>query len=442
MGKTFKGGVHPKEAKELSSNIAFETMPAPKEVILPIAQHIGKPSKVLVKKKDTVKKGQLIAEQDGFISASLHSPISGTVKSIGIMANVNGVAQPAIVIVANDSDETDYLPALDPETISPQEIRDRVKDAGIVGQGGAAFPTYVKLSPPPNAKIDSVILNGCECEPYLTRDNRFMIERTEDLMKGLKLLMKALEIKQGRIGIEDNKPEAIEILQKVASKYDDIIIDVVKTKYPQGAEKMLIKAAVNREVPPGKLPMDVGVVIQNIGTALAVYDAVVDGITAFTAALTVSGQGINQPKNLLVPIGTTIGDIIDFCGGVKEDKAKQVIVGGPMMGSAQHDMSAAIMKATSGILVFTDDEVTKMVETNCVKCGNCVSVCPMGLVPTDLIKYARSSKPDGLRDFGVMNCIECGSCQYNCPANIPLVHWLRVGKYVLRRDDIKQQKQK
>jgi electron transport complex protein RnfC len=279
-----------------------------------------------------------------------------------------------------------------------------------------------------------VILNGCECEPYLTRDNRFMLERTDDLMKGLKLIMKALDVKKGRIGVEDNKPRAIEILKKAAEKYPDIEIDAVKTKYPQGAEKMLIKSAIGRFVPPGKLPMDIGVVIQNIGTALAIYDAVVFGVPAITAAMTVSGKGIVEPKNLIVRVGTTIGEIIEFCGGITED-AQKLIVGGPMMGVAQYDLTASVQKATSGILVLTPDEIERAEETNCVRCGNCIQVCPINLMPTYLLKLTQTKRLDELKDFGIWNCIECGSCQYNCPANIPLVQWFRLGKFISRKYD-------
>jgi len=434
MANTFKGGIHPAEEKELTAHLPFDEMPAPKEVKIPISQHIGKPSKILVSKKDVVKAGQKIAEPDGFISAVIHSPISGTVTNIGEHENVNGKSQTAITIQSDGTEDFEYMPPLDLDSVTPDEIRERVKEAGIVGQGGAAFPTYVKLSPPKDKKIDYVILNGAECEPYLTRDYRFMLERTDDLLKGLRLLMKALGVKAGRIGIENNKPEAISVLKKATEKYPDISIDVVKTKYPQGAEKMLIRAAIGRFVPPGKLPMDVGVVMQNIGTAIAVYDAVVNGLPSITAAMTVSGKGIVNPKNLIVRVGATIGEIIDYCGGMTDD-ARKLIVGGPMMGVSQYDTSASIMKATSGILVLAEDEVKRAEETNCVKCGNCISVCPINLMPTNLIKYAQQKRLDDLRSYGIWNCIECGSCQFNCPANIPLVQWLRLGKHIVRKDD-------
>nr|HPN39577.1 RnfABCDGE type electron transport complex subunit C [Melioribacteraceae bacterium] len=271
------------------------------------------------------------------------------------------------------------------------------------------------------------ILNGCECEPYLTRDNRLMIERTEEVLKGLVLIMRALNVSKGAIGIEDNKPEAIHIMKQAVSEFNNITVEVVKTKYPQGAEKMLIKAVTGKEVPPGKLPMDVGVVIQNISTSVAVYDAVVKGEPLTIASLTVSGLGVKEPKNLLVPVGTTLADVLEYCGGVKENASK-VVVGGPMMGVAQYDFNAPIMKATSGILVLTEEEVNNHEETPCLRCGMCVGVCPLGLEPTRLAKLSQLDKLEEAENLGITVCMECGTCTYTCPANIPLVQWIRLGK--------------
>ena len=319
------------------------------------------------------------------------------------------------------------LDPLNPETITADEIRERVALAGIVGQGGAAFPTSVKLSPPKDKVIDVVILNGCECEPYLTRDYRFMIERPDDLISGLKLIMKALGVKRGVIGIENNKPEAIELLTNKIKYEHGLEVVSLKTKYPQGAEKMLIKAVTGKEVPPGKLPMDVGAVIQNIGTAIAIHDAVVKGEVLITAALTVSGKGIKNPKNLIVPVGTTIQNVIDYCGGVTDDAVK-IVVGGPMMGVAQFDLHAPVMKATSGILVLTKDEVAENPETPCLRCGQCVGACPLNLMPTKLARYSQLNRFDDAEGAGITVCMECGTCSYTCPANIPLVQWIRLGK--------------
>ncbi|MEW6196558.1 MAG: electron transport complex subunit RsxC [Bacteroidota bacterium] len=425
--KTFKGGIHPNEQKSFTEHLSFETISYPKQIIVPLSQHLGKPARPIVKKGSEVKAGEIIAEQDGFISSPIHSPVTGKVMKIIINATVGGFPKDAIIIETSETNEFVFMSPLNPEIITAQEIRDRVRNAGIVGQGGAAFPTYVKLSPPPDKKIDVVILNGCECEPYLTRDYRYMLERTGDLISGLRLIMKAVGVEKGVIGVENNKPEAIDKLKEAVKKYSNISVEVLKTKYPQGAEKMLIKAVTGKEVPPGKLPFDVGAVIQNIGTAIAIHDAVVKGEPQLTAALTVSGLGINEPKNLIVPIGTPLADILGFCGGVKENAAK-VVVGGPMMGVAQYDFSAPVTKATSGILVLTDEEVNSHEETPCLRCGKCLDVCPLNLLPTRLSRLSLLEKFDEAEQLGITVCMECGTCTYTCPANIPLVQWIRFGK--------------
>ena len=431
--KTFPGGVHPPEEKELSEHCAFEQMPAPQSVILPLSQHLGKQARPLVEKRAVVAQGQVVAEADGFISAPVHSPITGTVKSIGRESHSSGYSRDAIIIVPAEAKEGETLPepqrlpALDPSTVSVEELRARVKDAGIVGQGGAAFPTFVKLTPPEGKPIDTVILNGCECEPYLTRDDRFMIERPDAIVSGLRLIMRALGVSKGVVGIESNKPQAIASMEGAVANEAGISVCALQTKYPQGAEKMLIKAVNGREVPPGKLPLDVGVVIQNIGTAVAIHDAVAKGEPSITAALTVTGRGIRNPKNLIVPVGTPLAEVIDFCGGLTEDAAK-VIVGGPMMGVTQHDLSAPVMKATSGIVVLVHDEVRRQEETACLRCGKCVDACPLHLLPTRLARLSQLGMIEDAERLGILTCMECGSCAFACPANIPLVQWLRLGK--------------
>jgi electron transport complex protein RnfC len=425
--KSFKGGVHPAEQKSLTENISFEMMPVPKQIIIPLSQHLGKPAKALVKKGADVKTGEVIAEQDGFISSPIHSPVSGKVLKVSTDSNISGFPKEAILIQTAENEEKVFLPPLNPESVTPEEIKERAKAAGIVGQGGAAFPTYVKLSPPEGIVLDLVILNGCECEPYLTRDFRFMIERTDTVVAGLRLIMKALDVKKGAIGVEDNKPEAISKLKEAVKNFPEITIESLKTKYPQGAEKMLIKAIAGKEVPKGKLPSDVGVSIQNIGTAVSLYDAVVNGEPQITAALTVSGKGINQPKNLIVKVGTTIADIIEYCGGANE-KAVKIVVGGPMMGVAQYDFSAPVMKATSGILVLTAEEVNAHKTTPCLRCGMCVEVCPINLTPTKLARLTQLEKLEDAENLNITLCMECGTCTFTCPANIPLVQWIRLGK--------------
>lgn len=429
---SFSGGIHPKEYKNLTKQLPFEKLPTPAKIVLPLSQHIGKPATPLVNKKDEVFAGQLLAEQNGPISVPLYSPVAGKVLSIGMEDTVSSFTKESITIQSNDNSEFELLPKLDVNNISDNMIRERVKNAGIVGLGGAAFPTYFKLTPPKDKNIDYVILNGCECEPYLTRDYRFMLERPADLIEGLKLIKKALNVKNAAIGIEDNKNDVIQILKKLVKDDESIKVVALKTKYPQGAEKILIKAILDIEVPPGKLPLDVGVVIQNIGTAISIFDAVANGIPQVTSALTVSGFGINEPKNLIVPIGTPLIDILEYCGGIK-DTAKRVVVGGPMMGITQHNLNAPIMKATSGILVLTENELNHFQETNCLKCGKCVEVCPLNLVPTKLARYAQLDRFDDAEENGIFTCMECGTCAYVCPANIPLVQWIASGKSKITR---------
>lgn len=436
--KSFRGGVHPDEYKLLTEDIPFETLPNPKQISLPLSQHIGKPAKALVKKKDSVLAGKLVAESQNFVSSPIHSPVSGIVKQICIEPNVSGFPKESIIIDANEENEFEKFSSLEPNSISPEEIRERVRLAGIVGQGGAAFPTFIKLTPQKDKDIDNVILNGCECEPYLTRDYRLMLEKPFEILSGLNLILKSLNVPKGVIAVEDNKQKAIRLLKTEAINFPNISVVTIKTKYPQGAEKLLIKAILNREVQPGKLPLDVGVVIQNIGTAVSIHDAVVGGMPQISSTLTISGLGITNPKNLIVPIGTCLTDVFDFCGGLRDDAVK-VIVGGPMMGVAQYDFSAPIMKATSGILVLTKDEVNDHTETPCLKCGKCIDVCPLGLMPTKLARYSQLNRLEDAYELDITVCMECGSCSYTCPANIPLVQWIRLGKQrVLKMNKEKQ----
>jgi len=425
--KTFRGGVHPFEHKELTENLAFEIMPDPPTIIVPLSQHIGKQAKAIVKKGAEVKAGSVIAEPEGFVSIPIHSSVSGKVLNIHKEPNSSGFPKESIIIQSTPSEEIEKYTPLDYKSISAEEIKERVRLAGLVGQGGAAFPTFIKLSPPQDKKIDYVILNGCECEPYLTRDYRLMLEKSEDVVIGLHLILKAVKVEKGIIGIEDNKPEAIKKLNEVVKDFPNISVAVLETKYPQGAEKMLIKACVNREVPPGKLPMDVGVIVQNIGTATAIYDAVVKGEPQLFAALTVTGKGVYTPKNLMVKVGTPIQDVLDYCGGVKENSVK-VIVGGPMMGIAQFDFSSPVMKATSGIVVLTKEEVNANPETPCLKCGKCIEACPLNLVPTKLSRLSQLERYEEAEELNITTCMECGTCTFTCPANIPLVQWIRLGK--------------
>ncbi len=426
------GGVHPVEFKEITEHLALEVMPIPERIAVPLSQCLGKPAKILARKGANVKTGTLIAEADGYISTPVHSPVTGLVTGIGREHSGAGSLQDVVLIHPSAQQEKDYFQPIDPLNASIEELIERIKQAGVVGQGGAAFPTHVKLSPPKEKKIDSLIINACECEPYLTRDYRLMMDRTPQLMGGIQIFMKILRLRKCCIGIEDNKPEAIRKLRETTKGDSGVEIITLRTKYPQGGEKMLIKAVLNREVPQGKLPMDVGAVVLNTGTAVAVHDAVIKGEPVITAVLTVSGKGIRIPRNLIVPVGTPVKDVIDFCGGVHETAAR-IIVGGPMMGASQHSVKVPIVKATSAILVLTREELPGGKETACLKCGQCVDVCALNLLPTRLARLSRLGRFEDAEKLHITTCMECGTCAYACPARIPLVLWMRLGKQAVLR---------
>ncbi|MGM0499354.1 MAG: electron transport complex subunit RsxC [Bacillota bacterium] len=426
---TFKQGIHPEYNKELTKDKPLKNAKRPEEVIIPIKQHIGAPLKALVKKGDQVDLGQKIADGDSFVCAPIHASVSGTVKEIRKVTDPGGNTVDAVVIEAAEEDtlnsgleKHDNLDNLDPE-----ELRNIIREAGIVGMGGAMFPTHVKVSTPDDKNVDYVILNGAECEPYLTVDHRVMVERPESIIFGLKALMKASGAPKAMIGIEENKPEAIESMKDAAKNDDNIEIKALETKYPQGGEKMLIDALINREVPAGGLPLDVGVVVNNTSTAAAVADAIRDGKPFYERSITITGRGINSPQNLIYRIGTSIGDLIEQAGGLKDDAAK-VITGGPMMGAAQKHLNIPAVKGTSGILVLVEDEVEDFEPSPCINCARCVDACPMFLMPTQLVNYAKNEMVEKLEEWQVLSCIECGSCSFVCPAKIPLVHHLRLGK--------------
>ena len=461
--RSFRGGVHPPEYKELTEHKALEVMPPPAEIYVPLGQHLGKPASPLVKKGDYVRQGQMLAASAGLISAPVHSPLSGKVVKLVKGPVVGGTTADMLVIQPGEPEppkpsaagatgatavdgagaETAaaaaltsapvFLPRLEPATVSGPQIIERVREAGIVGQGGAAFPTAVKLSPPPDKPIDWMIINGAECEPYLTRDYRLMLERPDDIVEGILLIGRALgdEVNLG-IAIENNKPEAIRVMREaVVKRQASITVFELQTKYPQGGEKMIIDAALGRKVPPGALPMEVGCVIQNVGTALAIRDAVVVGDVPRAAVLTVSGKGIKEPKNLQVTIGTPLRDVLEHCGGVTDD-AERVVVGGPMMGFAAYSLEAPVVKATSGILVLTAAEVKEPRETPCLSCGRCGVACPVNLLPSRLARLAELKRYQEARDLGIEVCMECGTCAFTCPAHKPLVQYLRLGKKQVR----------
>ena len=429
--KTFAlGGIHPKENK-LSANAAIEVLAVPKQAFIPMGQNLGGPSKPVVKRGDKVKTGQLLAEASGFISTPIHSPVSGTIFKIDNILNSSGYKQPGIIINV-EGDEWDESIDQSKELItnidySPQEIIDKVKKAGLVGMGGATFPTYVKLMPPPGNTAEYLIINGVECEPYLTSDHRLMLEKGKEIVIGTQLLMKALKVTKAIIGIENNKPDAINHMIELVKSAEGISIMPLKVQYPQGGEKQLIKAAVNREVPSGKLPIAVGCVVQNVGTAFAVYEAVQKNKPLFERVVTVTGKAVKKPSNFLVRIGTPIKELIDAAEGLPENTGK-IINGGPMIGKAINSTEIPIVKGSSGILSMENKESHRETESPCIRCSKCTYVCPMGLEPFLLAKVSKIGKFDIAEEEMIMDCIECGSCQYTCPAGIPLLDYLRLGK--------------
>jgi electron transport complex protein RnfC len=435
---TFPKGIHPPERKHFSADVPIEVVPTPKEVLIPLQQHIGAPSKPLVKPKQTVEYGDLIADnEDAPISAKIHSPIFGVVQKMAVTTLPNGRHVEAIRIKADGRQftiEENYRELMGGRWsksvvgYDPDEVTRAVHDAGIVGLGGAAFPTHVKIAPY-KKKVDTLIVNGCECEPYLTADDRLMRDIPDTVISGALLSRFAMGIDDIIIGIEENKPEAIEAIRKSAQG-TDIKIAVLKTKYPQGSEKHLIKAVLNRVVPLGGLPADIGVAVSNVTTMTAVARAVFRGMPLTHRVVCVTGGGIAQPKNLLVPFGISYGELIDFCGGLTKDAAR-ILSGGPMMGFSFADLDMPLTKGTGGITVLTHEDIKKEKETTCVRCGRCVDVCPMKLVPARLAMASRHRNLVMAEKYRIRGCMECGCCAYVCPAGIPLVQLIRMGKALI-----------
>jgi Na+-translocating ferredoxin:NAD+ oxidoreductase subunit C len=429
--KTFKlGGVHPEENK-LSESMSTEVLPLPKVAYIPLSQHLGAPAKPLLGRGDSVKTGQLIAVGEGFITANIHSPVSGKVKNIDLVPDQSGYKRSAIVInVEGDEweesiDRSNNL--VKDIKLGREEIIERIHQCGVVGLGGATFPSHIKLKVPPGKTPEVLIINGVECEPYLTSDHRVMLERGEEMLIGVQILMKGLGVEKALIGIEQNKPDAIEHLSKLATSYKGIEVHSLKVKYPQGAEKQLIKALINREVPSGKLPIEVGAVVNNAGTALAVYEAVQKNKPLIERVISVTGKSLSRPCNLLVRIGTPIIELIEAAGGLPDDTAK-VIGGGPMMGKALNNLEAPVTKGTSGILIINNKEGYRPQELNCIRCSRCISVCPMGLEPYLLAVQSELGMFEEAENDRIMDCMECGSCQYTCPSGRQLLDYLRLGK--------------
>ena len=425
--KTFPGGLHPPDSKEWSARKAIETCPLPEELEIPLSQHIGAPAEVCVKPGDLVKKGQMVGTAKGFVSVPVHASTSGEVITVEPRPHPSGRALPAVVIRPDGEDAwADGPGATDPADLTADQLRELIRNAGIVGMGGATFPTHVKLSPPADKSIDTLILNGVECEPYLTADHRLMLEETDSVLEGILILKRVLGVEQVRVGIEANKPDAIAAMRDVCTAAG-VAVDPLAVKYPQGAEKQLILALTGREVPSGGLPMDVGVVVQNVATAAAVADAVLRGRPLIERIVTVTGPAVANPKNLRVRVGTPLSHLVEFCGGLTGDLAK-IIAGGPMMGMTQLSLATPVIRGTSGLLLFRQGDLALAPEGPCIRCGRCVRVCPARILPTSIAAFARLDLVDEAEELNAMDCIECGCCTFTCPAAIPLVQAIRYAK--------------
>ena len=429
---TFKiGGVHP-EPNKLTADRKIETLALPKQAVFPLSQHIGAPAVPCVQKGDVVRVGTLIAEPGGFMSAAIHSSVSGKVAKIDSVIDASGLRKPAIFI---DVEGDEWEPSIDKtDTLmfqtnkSREEILENIKNAGVVGMGGACFPTHVKLCPPKECKIDTLIVNAVECEPFLTSDHRLMLEFPDQIVVGIKLILKALGIDRAVIGIEANKPDAISLLQSKTSMVSGIEVMPLQMKYPQGGEKQLIEAVTGRQVPPPPaLPANVGCVVQNVGTVFAVYEAVMKSKPLFERIVTVTGKGLKNPCNLKVRMGTPVSQLIEYAGGMPEDTGK-LISGGPMMGRPLLDDTAPVVKGTSGLLMIPESDAIRLQERNCIRCAKCVQACPMGLEPYLLATASEASDWECAEENWIMSCIECGCCQSTCPSRRPLLDWVRLAK--------------
>ncbi len=431
MLKTFPlGGIHPPENK-LTANMVIGYLPIPENVTIPVSQHIGAPATTIVNKGDYVKTGQVIASIKGFVSSNIHSSVSGKVNKVDTIIDTTGYKQEAVFI---DVEGDEWIETIDRSSeivteikLSSEKIIKRCLESGIVGLGGATFPSHVKLTVPAGKKIDLLIINGVECEPYLTSDHRLMLERGEEILIGVAILMKALKVDSAKVGIENNKPDAIDHLTKLATGFKGITIHALKVKYPQGAEKQLIKALINREVPSGHLPLDVGAVVHNVGTAYAVYEAVQKNKPLFERVVTITGKSLALPGNFFVRTGTPIRKLIEAAGGMPDDTGK-IVNGGPMMGKAVNNIDIPVVKGTSGIILFPHNESERSEINPCIRCAKCISACALNLEPFLLMTLSEKGLFERAEKERITDCMECGSCSYTCPAGRPLLDYIRLGK--------------
>jgi len=430
----FHHGVHPPEHKEATAGLPIRRLPFPREVVIPLRQHAGNPAKLVVRVGDLVLRGDVIAEADGFVSSPVHASASGRVKEIGLWPHPDGTMDTAVHIAVEPYSAQVPRPRLVPrwEGLTPDEIVRAVQAGGVVGLGGATFPTHVKLAPPPDVRVETIILNGAECEPYLTTDHRIMVEHPERVHLGARIMLHTLGAKRVVIGVEKNKPDAIAALQRLCPT--DIAVSVLPltVKYPQGAEKMLIKAVTGREVPSGKLPVSLGVLVQNVGSAASIAEIFETGLPLVERIVTVSGPGVRRPANLIVPVGTKLRDVLEACGGLTDD-AEEILFGGPMMGLAQSSLDVPIVKGTTGVIVLTTPNLNPAGSYPCIHCGRCLDACPVFLNPSMLGDLARAARYEEMEAMHLMDCMLCGSCAYICPSKIPLSQLFQASKTALRR---------
>jgi electron transport complex protein RnfC len=432
---SFKHGVHPPENKDITAGIASRRFPFPREIILPLSQHIGRPAKALVGPGDRVERGDVIAKAEGFISSSVHATAAGTVKSIELWPHPGGGMAPSIRIEVDMNSTQMQRPRQVPkvEDVPDEDLSKEIGKAGIVGLGGAAFPSHVKFTPPKDQPVELLILNGCECEPYLTSDHRTMLEEPDLIYRGLRIGLRALGISRAVIGIETNKPDAIEMMEKTKPADMDVTVVPLQVKYPQGAEKMLIKAVMDREVPSGKLPSAIGALVQNVATCANVARVFETGQPLIERIITITGRGIKKPGNWVIPFGTKLRDVIEHCGGLTEDAA-EIVFGGPMMGQGQANLDVPILKATGGILVLSKDECKRQDIMPCIKCGKCLDACPVFLNPQKMGQLARAERYEEMvSDANLNDCMLCGCCSFVCPSNIPLSQLFVMSRNQLRR---------
>jgi electron transport complex protein RnfC len=434
FGVTFRHGVHPPDAKSLTEHLPIRRMPFPERIALPLRQHAGKPARCLVRKGDRVQRGDKVAEADGFISVPIHASATGTVAEIDWWPHPDGSMAETVVIDVEEFSPQIPRPRTVPywEGLTADEVRAAVREAGVVGLGGAAFPTHVKLSPPAEHPIEWLLVNGAECEPYLTTDHRTMVEYPERVHFGVRIMMQCLGVERAVIGVERNKPDAIEALERSSPRDLDVSVMPLVVKYPQGAEKMLIHVVTGREVPSGKLPMHVGTVVQNVGSIATIAEVFETGLALIERVVTVTGPGVARPGNLIVPVGSMLSDVLDACGGVT-DAAAEIVFGGPMMGSSQPDMRTPLVKGTTGVVVLSEREVKPKRVYPCIKCGHCLDACPVFLNPSRLGLFAQAGRYDEMEAAHLEDCMLCGCCSYVCPSNIPLSQMFALSKRALRK---------